>query len=124
MPVLRTVKTYRCRSGKRFIRLYRAWLNMRNRVAGVIRSGDGTARWHGKGIAPEWDDFMAFRAWALRSGYSKVRCSLDRRRVGEGYGPGNCRWLTVRQNNHLAFHPDPYDMGGVPMHAEGDECPF
>lgn len=124
MPVVRTLRTYRCRSGKRFVRLYRSWLNMHNRVAGVIRSGNGKAVWHGKGVAPEWDDFMAFRAWALAHGYSRQRCSLDRKRTSEGYGPGNCRWLTVRQNSCLALRQDPFDMGGVPVPSEGLDAPF
>ena len=125
MPVLRTLKTYRSRTrGKRFIRLYRAWLNMRNREAGRIQSGNGKPVWEGVGIVPEWSDFMVFRAWALAHGYSKLRCSLDRRRTAEGYGPSNCRWLTVRQNSALAFGSDPFDMGGAPVFAYGAECPF
>lgn len=122
MPVLRTTRTYRCRSGKRWVRLYRAWLNMHNRVKGLIRSGNGEAIWQGKPIAPEWAEFDNFRAWALAAGFSRTRCSLDRKRTAEGYGPGNCRWLTVRQNNMLALRPDPFDMGGTPIIS--DECPF
>lgn len=124
MPVLRTVKTYRCRSGKRFIRLYRAWWNMKSRCAGHIQSGCGKPTWAGLDIAPEWEDFMVFRAWALASGYSKVYCSLDRERPAEGYGPDNCRWLTVQQNSHRALNPDPFDMGGRPLIARGADCPF
>lgn len=104
------------------MRLYQSWRNMRSRVAGLIRTGSGEPIWHG--LAIEWGTFEEFRTWALASGFSKTRCSLDRRRTSEGYGPGNCRWLTVRQNNVLAFHPDYFEMGGEPMFAEGGECPF
>jgi hypothetical protein len=126
MPVLRTIKTYRHGGRKRFIRLYRSWWNMRNRVAGAIRSGNGNAIWEGLTIDPAWvDSFEAFRAWALANGYSRRRCSLDRKLTSKGYGPDNCRWLTVLQNSALAFkRPDPFDMGGVPMISEVDECPF
>lgn len=97
---------------------------MHNRVAGLIRSGNDKPVWQGVGIAPEWDDFMVFRAWALAHGYSKTRCSLDRRRTAERYGPENCRWLTVRQNSLLAFKHDPWGLGGVPIGEADGACPF
>lgn len=123
MPVLRTVKTYRCRSGKRFVRLYRSWCNMQDRVKGVKKSGCGEPIW--RGLEVEWPTFEAFRAWALAHGYSKSRCSLDRRRAAEGYTARNCRWLTVRENSMRALNPDPFDMGGVPMYAAtAGDCPF
>lgn len=124
MPVLRTTRTYRCRSGKRFVRLYQTWRNMRSRVKGNIRSGNGEAIWVGVGIAPEWQDFDNFRAWALANGYSRKYCSLDRKRTAEGYGPDNCRWLTVAQNSLLALYPDYFEMGGVTVFSRGAEAPF
>jgi hypothetical protein len=87
VPVLRTTRTYRCRSGKRFVRLYQAWRNMRSREAGLILSGTGKAVWQGVGIDPAWLDFNNFREWALANGYCKKLCSLDRRRPEEGYNP-------------------------------------
>lgn len=95
---------------------------MKDRVAGVKRTGNGKSVWAGLPI--EWQTFEEFRAWALAHGYSRTRCSLDRERTAEGYGPGNCRWLTVRQNSHRAFNPDPLDMGGAPAFSTNGEPPF
>lgn len=128
MPVLRTVKTYRHRGRKRFIRLYRAWWNMKDRVAGVQRAGNGSRPWLGLDMDPAWAEFEAFRAWALGAGYSRVRRSLDREDDQRGYWPDNCTWTTVERNSaHSGFlRPprDPFDMGGRPMRVAGDECPF
>ncbi len=120
MPVLRTVRTYRCRSGKRFIRLYRSWYNIRSRVDGRTLSGCGQPIW--RGLEVEWQTFEEFRAWALGAGYSKRLCSLDRIDSARGYTADNCRWLTVHQNSMRAFNPDYFDMGGVPLY--GADCPF
>jgi hypothetical protein len=49
---------------------------MHNRVAGIIRSGNGNPIWQGVGISDDWLQFENFRAWALAHGYSKTRCSL------------------------------------------------
>lgn len=120
---LRTVKTYRCRSGKRFIRLFRAWGNLRGRASGRIRNGSGNPTW--AGLEVEWQSFEEFRTWALAHGYSRERCSLDRLNTTKGYTRKNCRWITVRENNLRALHgDDPFEMGGILVHSEGNEPPF
>lgn len=40
----------------------------------------------------------AFRAWALANGYAS-NLTIDRRDNDRGYEPGNCRWVTFRENN-------------------------
>ena len=118
---LRTLRTYRCRSGKRFVRLYRAWGNMRGRASGRICNGSGNPTWAGMQV--EWQTFDEFRTWALANGYSKLRCSLDRRHPDEGYTSKNCRWLTVYENSMRALYgDDPLQMGGKCVTS--DECPF
>lgn len=115
MPVLRTLKTYRHRGRKRFVRLYRAWYNLRDRVRGVKKDGRGNPIWHG--LEVEWQTFEEFREWALANGYSRTRCSLDRRDPAGHYTRENCRWLTVSQNSaragFLRGREDPLEMGGV-----------
>lgn len=122
MPVVRTFRTYRCRSGKRFVRLYKAWHNMQERVRGTKRTGNGNQVWLGLEI--EWTTFEEFREWALAHGYSKLHCSLDRRRSAEGYTRKNCRWVTVHFNSMRALRTDPFEMGGEPMDEPSGECPF
>ena len=83
-----------------FSRLYRIWLNMRNRCN---NSRDHHYnRYGGRGIkiCKEWDDFEKFENWAIDHGYNE-NLSLDRINNDDGYYPGNCRWVnaTVQANN-------------------------
>lgn len=90
-------KSWTTRSGKRrVIRLYGAWRNLLARTRGSAKAGNGRNYWAGKRV--EWKNFKEFRAWAIKRGYSRERCSLDRRNAKCGYTDGNCRWLTVAQN--------------------------
>jgi hypothetical protein len=90
---LRTTRTWKTRGGKqRVIRLYNNWRNLNCRTRGTGRAGNGANYWQGKEVG--WESFEAFRTWALANGYSKERCSLDRRNPERGYTPDNCRWLT------------------------------
>lgn len=43
-------------------------------------------------ICAQWDDVVAFREWALASGYV-VGLTIDRRDGDKGYDPNNCRWV-------------------------------
>jgi hypothetical protein len=123
MPVLRTIKTYRCRSGKRFVRLYRSWINMRSRVKGHIQSGTGEAIWFGLDI--EWQTYEEFHKWAVANGYSKVRCSLEREYADRPYTRDNCRWTTVLHKSMRALYgDDPFEMGGKRVRGEAGACPF
>jgi hypothetical protein len=124
MPVLRTTRTYRHKGRKRFVRLYKAWHNMQERVRGVQRDGSGNAIWYGLEI--EWGTYEEFHAWAVAAGYSRINRSLDREDERKGYGPGNCVWTTVARNSaHSGFMRlrDPFEMGGRTLRG-GTECPF
>lgn len=60
-------------------------------------------KWYGaKGIyvCDEWrgrGGFLAFKAWALETGYSPD-VQLDRIDSNGPYSPDNCQWLTPREN--------------------------
>jgi hypothetical protein len=82
--------------GMRHTKLYYVWRMMRERC----RSPKSTRwKWYGaRGIrvCPEWDtsfsQFFSDMAPTYRPGLS-----IDRIDNNRGYGPGNCRWATPRQ---------------------------
>lgn len=86
--------------------LYSVWKGMRERC-----SNPNQLHWHrygGRGITvcKEWDDFMAFRTWALAHGW-KPRLTIDRIDNDKGYAPDNCRIVTFKENNdHRGHHRD------------------
>lgn len=77
--------------------LYTVWKGMRERCTNPKQP-----HWHrygGRGITvcAEWDDFMAFREWALAHGW-RPRLTIDRIDNDKGYSPGNCRIVTNKEN--------------------------
>jgi hypothetical protein len=89
-----------CRNGhgQRHTRLYRTWINMKQRC---YNPNSKNYQWYGgKGIVVcgEWvDSFQHFMLWALVSGYSND-LTIDRIDAEEGYSPDNCQWVTVSEN--------------------------
>lgn len=97
----RFVKVAMLASGKRYwVKLYGVWNAMRGRC-----NSPGTKdykRYGARGIrvCEEWDDYGAFRAWALSSGFRKG-LTLDREDTNGNYEPSNCRWIPkgLQQDN-------------------------
>lgn len=98
-------------------RLYQTWQNMKNRcynpnVRSYIRYG---AR--GIQVCEQWrNDFVAFKAWAIMSGYTE-ELTIDRIDPNGDYTPENCRWATVleqanntRTNRYLEFQGEIHTM--------------
>jgi hypothetical protein len=73
-------------------RLYLVWGSMRKRC--ICPTVPDWPRYGGRGImiCAEWNDYGAFRAWALSSGYRKG-LTLDRENSNGRYEPTNCRWI-------------------------------
>lgn len=78
-------------------RLYTIWCGMRQRC---MNKANHAYQWYGgKGVSvcDEWNEYSAFKAWALSHGYED-NLSIDRIDPNGGYCPENCRWVTISEN--------------------------
>lgn len=78
-------------------RLYNIWCGLKKRC---YNPNDRAFKWYGgRGITvcQEWNTrFISFREWAMQSGYSDS-LTIDRIDVNGNYEPGNCRWITIQE---------------------------
>lgn len=83
-------------------KLYDIWISMRQRCSNP--KSDAWKHYGAKGIkvCPEWEDWPTFRDWALANGY-KESLSIDRIESTKGYEPGNCHWITTKENGLKAL---------------------
>ena len=82
-------------------RLWRIWSKMRERCERQV--SPSWAIYGGKGIkvCDEWQEFSAFRDWAMSHGYADD-LTIDRRDNHKNYDPSNCEWVTRRENSERA----------------------
>ena len=86
--------------GQSHTRLYKVWQGMISRCTNS--NMDNYADYGGRGIrvCPEWNDFVPFYEWAMKSGFDESKsgfeCSIDRIDVNGNYEPSNCRWADAK----------------------------
>ncbi len=85
--------------GMRGTRIYGIWNRMRQRCSDA--NATDYERYGGRGIrvCAGWNDFRIFYRWAVANGYSDD-LTIDRINNDGGYGPGNCRWATLRSQSN------------------------
>jgi hypothetical protein len=74
-------------------------------------------RYGGRGISvcAEWEeDFPTFRDWSLSNGYAD-NLTLDREDNDGDYTPGNCRWITMKQQHRNRSNNVRYPFRGQDM---------
>lgn len=97
-----TMKTH----GMADSRLYGVWLSMRRRCDNPKTESYRNYGERGISVCNEWEHFEPFMEWAIKNGYHEG-LSIDRIDVDGNYGPDNCRWVTMkeqqnnRRNNHI-----------------------
>lgn len=81
-------------------KLYYKWLSIRDRCANPNTAGFKNYGGRGIKVCSEWDDYLAFRGWAIGNGY-KEGLTIDRIDVDGNYEPNNCRFVDMKiQNNN------------------------
>src|SRR5690625_679951 len=79
--------------------LYRVWAAMKRRCNNHnVRE----FKWYGgRGISycDEWEQYETFKKWAIDSGY-KPHLTLDRDNTNGDYEPSNCRWVSMKEQQH------------------------
>lgn len=85
--------------GESRTRIYTIWGNMINRTSN--KKNKDYKNYGGRGITvcEEWKDYLTFKKWALKNGYSDT-LTLDRIDNDKGYYPGNCRWADEETQNN------------------------
>lgn len=109
--------------GRHSTRLYSIYLNMKSRCYYVKNPRYKNYGARGIKICEEWlNDFLVFKEWAIKSGYSD-NLTIDRKNVNGNYEASNCRWITNKeqQNNKTTSNFIEYN-GEIKTLQQWSEC--
>lgn len=90
-------KQTQTKHGGRYKKLYRTWVNMRQRCNNKNSLKYKTYGAKGITICKEWDDYSSFEKWAHTNGFEET-LTIDRINPSSGYSPDNCQWITNSEN--------------------------
>jgi hypothetical protein len=79
-------------------RLRSIWTDMWRRCTQPHRKCYKKYGGRGISVCDEWADLNCFIEWAVNNGY-QPDLTLDRRDNDGNYDPGNCRWVTVKDQD-------------------------
>lgn len=104
-------------------RLYKIWAGMHKRCENNNTSNYSDYGGRGITVCHEWDDFVVFKDWALKNGYTDS-LSIDRIDVNGCYCPDNCRWSTKREQANNRRNTKLYNAFGKtqPLSVWANEC--
>ena len=89
-PFCNNGRNYRNAKGYTNERLYERYRN-------ILRRVKDPTKYKGVDICEEWEnDYLSFREWALKNGYSD-ELTIDRIDNSKGYNPNNCRWVSIKE---------------------------
>ena len=91
-------------------RLYEIWVDMRKRCNSTTHNRAQHYSLKGIQVCEEWNDFHAFKDWALSNGYNDT-LSIERIDNDKDYCPCNCKWIPMNDqsknrttNHYLTFN--------------------
>lgn len=88
---------YALKHGKRYTRLYKTWLGIKQRCNNSNNPRYKDYGERGIKVCDEWlNDFMMFYNWSMSNGYNDT-LTIDRIDVNGNYEPSNCRGATTKQ---------------------------
>jgi hypothetical protein len=95
-PCFKHGQTWRKDGRAESTRLYRIWHGMKSRCDNP--KVYNYHRYGGRGVqyCTEWEDFVAFRDWAMSNGYTD-ELTIERVNNDYHYCPENCKWILPKE---------------------------